>query len=126
MLAVSLKDSESYWLLIITGPFAFFLFWISRTFVSALLNACFSTTRIDTGDISLSVYNQPFGDTFTVPYKEIASVHLTDLMSRKICLELILRTRSQRVYRVAAFQKSSQAIEELYGFIQDKTFDHKT
>jgi hypothetical protein len=109
-----------YWLIIICGPFALLAWWIGRTLLGAYLNSAFSTTEVDLEGDRLVVRNRPFGRSFDLAYSDIRTCIITDIVSPRACLEILLTDRAHRTYSVCCFREASASIEFLYTTIKTK------
>jgi len=104
---VSLKRTEDIWILLITAPFSIFLIWLSKCFLAAFLNAHFSTTEVEFTEEDLAVRNTPFGRSFTIPISDIRDIIITDILSPKVAMELLLTTKDLKAIQILACRKSN-------------------
>lgn len=109
--------------LVVSGPLSVFLFWLAVTFLRSWLNTGFSTTTISLLGDQLHVSNSPFGLRKVIDRSEIKSVAITDILSKRICLDLLITTKDNRVYSLCSFRSVPHGLMSLIQDIKNENRD---
>jgi hypothetical protein len=113
VLSAAFFREGGYWLLVITLPFSLFLFWLSWCFVGSFLNASYSTTHVELCDKDLSVRNSPFGQTFSLPIAEIRDAVITDILSPKVAMELLVTSKDSKTFQILCCGRPNEEMHSI-------------